>query len=83
MKQLNISEARAQLSELVDLAGKGESFVITKSGVPLARLVPHADSATGKKFLFDTMKGRIWVADDFDAPLPNDILAAFEGRHSG
>lgn len=80
MKQFNIYEAKAQLSKLVDLANKGESFVIAKAGTPLAKLVPLSDSASKKKIKFGTMKGKIWIADDFDAPLPEEILAAFEGR---
>ena len=80
MKQLNIYEAKAQLSKLVDLANKGESFVIAKAGTPLARLVPLSEPMPKKKIKFGTMKGKIWIADDFDAPLPEEILAAFEGR---
>jgi prevent-host-death family protein len=83
MPRMNSSEARAQLSKLVDLAGKGESFVIAKAGTPLARLVPLGEPARKAKFKFDTMKGSVRIADDFDAPLPEDILAAFEGRDSG
>jgi len=44
MKQINIYEAKTQLSKLVDLANKGESFVIAKSGTPLAKLVPLGES---------------------------------------
>jgi len=80
MKQFNIYEAKAQLSKLVDLAAKGESFVIAKAGTPLARLVPLSEPAPKKKIKFGTMKGKIWIADDFDTPLPEEILAAFQGR---
>jgi prevent-host-death family protein len=80
MKQFNIYEAKPQLSKLVDLANKGESFVIAKAGTPLAKLVPLGEPGRGTKFKFETMKGKIWIADDFDAPLPEEILAAFEGR---
>ena len=70
MKQINLGEATAELPSLIDLASKGESFVITKGRVRLARLGPLGDPAPKKKFEFDTMKGWIWIADDFDAPLP-------------
>jgi len=80
MKQFNICEAKAQLSKLVDLANKGESFIIAKAGTPLAKLVPLSEPAPKRKFKFDTMKSKAWIADDFDARLPEEILAAFEGR---
>lgn len=80
MKQFNIYEAKTQLSKLVDLANRGESFVIAKAGTPLAKLVPLDQPEPKKKIKFGTMKGKVWIADDFDAPLPEEILAAFEGR---
>jgi prevent-host-death family protein len=79
MKQINIYEAKTQLSHLVDLARKGESFTIAKSGIPLARLVPLSDNKP-KKVRLGLMKGRIKIPEDFDAPLPEEILAAFEGN---
>jgi prevent-host-death family protein len=83
MKQFNIHEAKARLSKLVDLVNKGESFVIAKAGTPLAKLVPLAEPAPKKKIKYGTMKGKIWIADDFDAPLPEEILATFAGSNSG
>jgi prevent-host-death family protein len=82
MKQFNIHEATAQLSKLVDLANKGESFVIAKAGTPLAKLVPFSEPAPKKKIKYGMMKDKVWFADDFDAPPPEEILAAFEGRES-
>lgn len=71
-------EAKTHLSSLVDRAAAGEEFVITKSGHPMARLVPieplPATREPGQG------KGRWHVADDFDAPLPDDLLDAFEAR---
>jgi prevent-host-death family protein len=81
MKQLNIYDAKTQLSRLVDAASKGESFVIAKSGTPLAKLGP-IEPPKAPKIKFGLMKGEIWMADDFDAPLPDDLLDAFEGRGS-
>lgn len=78
MKQINIYEAKSHLSRLVDLASRGESFVIAKSGTPLARLVPLGEGQpTGVRF--GLMKGEIEIADDFDAPLPEEVIEAFEG----
>jgi antitoxin (DNA-binding transcriptional repressor) of toxin-antitoxin stability system len=79
MKQINLGEATAELPSLIDLASKGESFVITKGRVRLARLGPLGDPAPKKKFEFDTMKGWIWIADDFDAPLPKECPCGLRG----
>ena len=70
MKQFNIYEAKAQLSKLVDLASKGESFVIAKAGTPLARLVPLNEAAPKKKFKFGTMKGKVWNRRRFRRAAP-------------
>ena len=71
-------DAKTHLSSLVDRAAAGEEFVITKSGHPMARLVPldrvRTDRVPGQG------RGRWRLADDFDSPLPDDLLNAFEGR---
>jgi prevent-host-death family protein len=59
MKQFNIHEATAQLSKLVDLANKGESFVIAKAGTPLAKLVPFSEPAPKKKIKYGLMKDKV------------------------
>jgi prevent-host-death family protein len=79
MKQINLYKAKTELSSLVDKASKGESFVIAKSGIPLAKLVPLHEEKK-KKIKFGTMKGEFVVPDDFDDPLPKEILDAFEGK---
>jgi prevent-host-death family protein len=76
-EQVNIYEAKTQLSALVDRAASGETIVIAKAGRPLARLVP-LDQPAKPAIRFGSMKGRIWIADDFDAPLPDDFLDAFD-----
>ena len=70
-------EAKTHLSSLVDRAAGGEEIVISKSGRPKARLVPLDDVHP----LRQPGKGRgAWVvADDFDEPLPREILDTFEG----
>jgi prevent-host-death family protein len=78
MKQFNLAEAKAKLSRLVDQAAKGKGFVIAKSGIPLAKLVPLDDGAP-KPFVFGTMRGEFEVPDDFDAPDPR-IEALFDGE---
>jgi len=71
-------EAKTHLSSLVDRAAAGEEFVITKSGHPMARLVPIEPVPDQR--VPGQGKGHWHVADDFDAPLPDHILDAFEGR---
>ena len=77
-RTVNLYEAKARLSELVERAAGGAEVVIAKAGVPKARLVPLARKAPPRKP--GAWKGRVVIAPDFDAPLPEDVLAAFEGR---
>jgi prevent-host-death family protein len=77
-KTVNLYEAKTHLSELVERAAGGAEVVIAKAGVPKARLVPLARKAPPRKA--GAWKGRVVMAPDFDAPLPQDVLAAFEGR---
>ena len=79
MDPVNIYEAKTRLSELVDQASRGETIIIAKAGTPLAKLVP-LHHGPKRKIKFGLMKGEIEISDDFDDPLPEDVLAAFEGR---
>ena len=72
----SLYDAKTHLSELVDRAAAGEEFIITKNGVPMARIVPVAK--TKGKRVPGLGKGKIWISDDFDDPLPDDILATLE-----
>ena len=73
---VNIYEAKMRLSELVDRASGGEIIVIAKAGTPVARLVPLPPAPP--KRTPGLLKGKIWVADDFDDPLPPDIQQFFD-----
>ena len=77
-RTVNLYEAKTKLSELVDRVAAGEEIVIAKAGKPKARLVPIAPPRPRRKP--GIWKGKVWIADDFDAPLPRDILAKFYGR---
>ena len=79
-KPINIYEAKTRLSELVERAASGEEIIIAKAGTPRARLVPMP-TANGPRQPGGWEEG-VWVADDFDAPLPPDVLSAFEGDES-
>lgn len=73
----NLYEAKTNLSQLVDRAAAGEEIVIAKNGVPQARLMPLPRHATPRKP--GGWEGRVQISDDFDDPLPADILAGFTG----
>jgi prevent-host-death family protein len=77
-KTVNIYEAKTQLSDMVGRVADGEEFVIAKAGKPRARLVPMSKKRPGRTP--GKGKGKVWMADDFDAPLPGELLAKFEGR---
>ena len=78
METINIHQAKTQLSRLIERVNAGEEIVIAKAGRPVARLVPVGASAVPRTP--GLMKGRIRVGKDFDAPLPGDLLDAFEGK---
>jgi prevent-host-death family protein len=76
-KTINLSEAKLHLAQLVERAAAGEEIVIARAGQPKAKLVPL--QATVQPRTPGLWKDRLWIADDFDAPPPDDILASFEG----
>jgi prevent-host-death family protein len=76
---VNLYDAKTHLSELVERAAAGEEIVIAKAGQPKAMLVP-LPSKKKKKRELGFWRGKVWISDDFDAPLPEEIQAAFEGR---
>ncbi len=78
MQTVNIHAAKTHLSRLVDQAAAGEEIVIARAGKPVARLVPLQHQAAKRRL--GTLAGQLGVSDDFDAPLPDDLLALFEGR---
>ena len=78
MSKVNIHEAKTHFSRLVEAAARGEEVIISRAGKPAARLVGYEQDAPALHF--GLLKGRVEIAEDFDAPLPEDILEAFEGR---
>ena len=75
---VNIHEAKTQLSRLVEEVEGGGEIVIARAGRPVARLVPLAPPVRRKQL--GLLRGQIRISADFDAPLPEDVLAAFEGK---
>jgi prevent-host-death family protein len=78
VQTVNIYEAKTQLSKLVDLASSGTDVVIARAGKPVARLT--ALKQEKRPLVYGLLEGEGWIADDFNDPLPDDILAGFEGR---
>ena len=78
MTTFNIHEAKTHFSKLVDTVMQGEEIVIAKAGKPAVKLVPMLSRKP--ELRFGVLKGKIKIADDFDTPLPDDVLAGFEGR---
>lgn len=74
----NIAEAKAHLPELIERASAGEVIIVARAGKPRARLVPLESKGADLR-VPGKGKGRFKVARDFDAALPDDVLAAFEG----
>lgn len=75
---IDLSDAQPRFAELVERAAAGEEIIIAKAGEPRARLLPLETQRKPRQP--GGWKGQIWVADDFDDPLPPDILADFMGE---
>ena len=73
---VNIHEAKTHLSRLLEKVGQGEEVVIARSGKPVARLVAVTDPPPRR--LPGSAKDSLWVSDDFDDPLPEEIQTYFE-----
>lgn len=77
MKLVNIHQAKTTLSQLLESVLAGEEVIISKAGKPLARLIPY--DTEKKPRTPGYWKGRVKMADDFEDPLPPEILAGFMG----
>lgn len=75
---INIHEAKTHLSQLLGEVAEGREVVIAKSGTPIAKLVPIEAIPPPRKA--GCLKGKMTIGKDFDAPLPDDLQQAFEGR---
>ncbi|MCA0242575.1 MAG: type II toxin-antitoxin system Phd/YefM family antitoxin [Proteobacteria bacterium] len=78
MATVNIYDAKTRLSQLVDEAAAGDDVVVSRNGKPVARITQLAPPK--RQVRFGVLKGKLSIAPDFDAPLPADVLAGFEGR---
>jgi|ERR1700722_7428105 prevent-host-death family protein len=78
--EVNVHEAKTQLSRLLKRVTAGEEITISRAGVPVAKLIAVAPSSVARPL--GAMEGQIHIAEDFDAPLPDDLLALFYGEES-
>lgn len=75
MEEVNVHEAKTHLSRLLLRVASGEEIVIARAGKPIARLVPIEPKP---QRVIGQDDGLFKVPDDFDAPLPDEVLALFE-----
>lgn len=79
MKMVNVAEAKARLSQLLDEVERGQTITIARRNEPVAELRPvHKRRKTLRPW--GLYKGQITISDDFNDPLPDDILRAFNGE---
>ena len=76
VRTVNVHEAKTHLSRLLERVVRGEQVVIAKAGRPVAKLVSIGTSTGGRELGRDA--GTVWIADNFDASLPDAIIADFE-----
>lgn len=81
MTTVNIHAAKTHLSKLVDQAAAGEEIVIARAGKPVARLVA-LEEAPQKRYRLGGLRGKMRLPDNFDDPLPDWLLDAFEGKNA-
>jgi prevent-host-death family protein len=78
VKQVNIHQAKTNLSKLVERAEAGEEIVIARAGKPAAKLVPLTASRAHRRL--GLLDGKFQIPDDFNTPLRDSVIRAFEGR---
>ena len=80
MKQVNIHQAKTQLSKLVEEAAKGEPFIIAKAGKPIVKVTALAAPTGAQVRRLGFLVGQISVPDDFDQMGREEIEHLFEGK---
>lgn len=75
MTIVNVHEAKTHLSRLLERVEQGEEIVIARNNRPIARLVAH----TGTERRPGSLQGRLRIGEDFDDPLPDELIDAFGG----
>jgi len=78
MKQINVHQAKSQLSRYLEEVEAGGEVVIARAGRPIAKLTPLRGK--GRRRKLGLLDGRFRIPDDFDAPLADEVVRSFEGR---
>ncbi len=73
--QVNIYEAKSKLSKWINQVIAGEEVIVARAGKPVAKIVPFEKPTQNRKP--GSAKGKLIISDDFDSPLPDDILQGF------
>ena len=86
MDSVNLADVASNLTRLIERAEAGEEIIIYRAGRPVAWLMPPAEggeatTSTHSPRQFGQLAGRIWIGEDFDDPLPEDIAKAFRGEN--
>ena len=76
---ISIDEIKRDFSKFLKRVELGERLVIMKAGKPLAEIKPVGQAAS-KLRPFGLCEGDFTVPDDFDAPMPEDVIKEFEGQ---
>jgi prevent-host-death family protein len=77
MRIVNIHEAKTHFSKLIDAVLHGSEILIAMAGKPVAKLVPISKKPKRRR---GVLKGKIKISKHFYEPLPEDIIALFEGQ---
>jgi prevent-host-death family protein len=78
---INVHQAKTQLSKLLQRVAAGEEITIANRGIPVARLVPLEHARTRRQLGME--RERLRISDNFDAPLPTNLLASFLAAEKG
>lgn len=80
MNQITVDEIKKDLPVFLRRIEAGETLLLLKAGKPVAEVKPISSISTGSLRPFGLCAGEFIVPDDFDDPLPEQVLAEFEGR---
>ena len=76
MVMVTVQEAESDFGKLLQQAKSGEDIIIAEGGYPVAKLT--AVAVPGRRRVAGSARGLVTIKPDFDAPLPEDVLEAFE-----
>lgn len=75
MRSVGVHQAKTQLSELLRRVAAGEEITITRGGEPIAKIVPLRPRTSR---MLGQDRGLYAVSEDFDLPLPDEVVDTFE-----